>query len=87
MLDLVAIAESSIKIIFLLALPSLLLSLVIGLSISIFQAVTQVQDVALAFVPKIMIITVTSVILMPWMTDKIKAYAMGLWGLIRLYGE
>jgi flagellar biosynthetic protein FliQ len=85
--DLLKIANDSVKIILLLALPTLLLSLIIGLIVSIFQAVTQIQDVALAFVPKIIIISVAAVLLLPWMIDKISTYTFGLYDLIKVFGQ
>jgi flagellar biosynthetic protein FliQ len=85
--DLLKIANDSVKIILLLALPTLMLSLIIGLVVSIFQAVTQIQDVALAFVPKIIIISVSAVILLPWMVDKISIYAKELYSLIKIFGQ
>ena len=51
-MDLIAIAENTVKIILILGLPSLIVSMVIGLVISIFQAVTQVSDASLSFVQK-----------------------------------
>lgn len=85
--DITKIANDSVMIILYLALPTLLLSLVIGLIVSIFQAVTQIQDVALAFVPKIIVISVASVILLPWMMDKMSVYALDLYGLIKIFGQ
>jgi flagellar biosynthesis protein FliQ len=85
--DLLKIANDTVKIILLLALPTLFLSLVIGLTISIFQAVTQVQDAALAFVPKIIIISIASVMLLPWMIDKVTVYTNELYDMIKLFGQ
>ena len=47
-----AIAQNTVKIILLVGMPSLMISMIIGLIISIFSAVTQVNDAALSFVPK-----------------------------------
>ena len=55
-MDLIAIAENTVKIILILGLPSLIVSMVIGLVISIFQAVTQVSDASLSFVPKMVFV-------------------------------
>ena len=43
-MDLIAIAENTVKIILILGLPSLIVSMIIGLIISVFQAVTQISD-------------------------------------------
>lgn len=86
-MDLVAIAEASMKVILLLALPSLMVSLVVGLIISIFQAVTQVNDMALAFVPKIILVMATIVLTLPWMIEIMREYAGDLFAMILEYGS
>lgn len=57
-MDLILIAENTVKIILILGLPSLLVSMIIGLIISVFQAVTQVSDASLSFVPKMIFVSV-----------------------------
>ncbi|MDD3436555.1 MAG: flagellar biosynthesis protein FliQ [Candidatus Gastranaerophilales bacterium] len=52
-----------------LASPILIVSIVIGLIVSIFQTVTQIQEATLTFVPKIIAGVVTIIILMPWMLN------------------
>ena len=58
---------------FLILLPILSVSLVVGISISIFQAATSIQEHTLTFVPKILATAVTLVIMLPWIIDKIVA--------------
>lgn len=52
-----------------LATPVLLVSIIIGLLVSIFQTITQIQESTLTFVPKIIAGVVTIIILMPWMMN------------------
>lgn len=52
-----------------LSAPVLLVSVVIGLMISIFQTITQIQEATLTFVPKIIAGVITLIILMPWMIN------------------
>jgi flagellar biosynthesis protein FliQ len=52
-----------------LSTPILLVSVVIGLIVSIFQTITQIQESTLTFVPKIIAGVVTLIILMPWMIN------------------
>lgn len=52
-----------------LAAPILLVSIVVGLIVSIFQTVTQIQEATLTFVPKMIAGVVTLIILMPWMLN------------------
>ena len=59
--------------------PILLLGLVIGLTVSLFQAVTQLQEQALSYIPKIVGLAVLLLILGPWMLDKLVNYAVNLY--------
>ena len=86
-MDLIAIAENTVKIILVLGLPSLIVSMVIGLIISIFQAVTQVSDASLSFVPKVIFVSVFVLISLPWIGDNIEAYTKDLWDIILVFGQ
>ena len=59
--------------------PILLLGLVIGLLVSIFQAVTSIQEQSLSFIPKIVGVAVLIVVLGPWMLDQFVSYAQNLY--------
>ena len=50
-----------------LSAPVLIVSVVVGLMISVFQTVTQIQEATLTFVPKVLAAILTLIILMPWM--------------------
>jgi flagellar biosynthetic protein FliQ len=86
-MDLIGIAENTVKIILILGLPSLLVSMVIGLLISVFQAVTQVSDASLSFVPKVIFVSIFVLISLPWIGDHIEAYTKDLWDLILVFGK
>jgi len=58
--------------------PLLLFSLVVGLLVGIFQAVTQIHEMTLTFIPKIMAIGITLVVLLPWMTSTYIDYVTDL---------
>lgn len=58
---------------FLILLPILGVSLVVGIFISIFQAATSIQEMTLTFVPKLVITTVVIIVLLPWIVDKLVA--------------
>ena len=73
-MDLISISENTVKIILILGLPSLIVSMIIGLVISIFQAVTQISDASLSFVPKMILVSVFILISLPWMGDHIESY-------------
>ena len=59
--------------------PLLLAGLVIGLLVSIFQAVTSIQEQSLSFIPKIVGVAVIIVVLGPWMLDQLVSYAQNLY--------
>jgi flagellar biosynthetic protein FliQ len=59
--------------------PMLLLGLVIGLLVSIFQAVTSIQEQSLSFIPKIVGVAVLIVVLGPWMLNQMVTYAQNLY--------
>lgn len=66
-LIIVALAREALKTALYVAGPVLLVSMVVGLSISIFQVVTSLQDQTVAFVPKIVAVMAVVVITFPWM--------------------
>jgi flagellar biosynthetic protein FliQ len=86
-MDLLAIAQQTVKIILILSLPSLIVSLIIGLIISIFQAVTQISDASLAFVPKVIVVSIFILITLPWVGDHMEQYTLELWDIIRVFGQ
>ena len=59
--------------------PILLLGLIIGLLVSIFQAVTSIQEQSLSFIPKIVGLAVLIMVLGPWMLDQLVGYAQNLY--------
>ena len=58
--------------------PVMLIALVIGLSISLIQALTQIQEITLTFVPKILVIVVSMIFLLPFMLSALITYTQGL---------
>lgn len=65
--------------------PVLLASLVVGLFISIFQAATQIHEMTLVFVPKILVISACVLFLFPWMLNIIVTYTINLISNIPVY--
>jgi flagellar biosynthetic protein FliQ len=58
-----------------ISLPILLAGLVIGVIISLFQAITSIQDQTLAFVPKIVAMIVVAALLLPWIVARLIEYS------------
>lgn len=72
------IAQQAILITFKLAAPILIVSLAIGVVISLFQAVTSIQEMSLTFVPKLAGIAVVIVVSGGWMLSQLTVFARGL---------
>jgi len=68
------IAKGAIEITLYLSLPILGISLIVGLLVSLFQAVTQIQEATLTFVPKIVAMFISLLFLLPWMMNKMIHY-------------
>ena len=64
-------AQEAIKVTILVSMPMLALGLIVGLAISIFQAVTQIQEMTLTFVPKILIVLVALLFFASWMLEQL----------------
>ena len=79
------IAGRALTIIIKVSMPVLLVSLCIGLLVSIFQTVTSIQEQTLTFVPKIIGIFVALIILGPWMMNSMVEFMTQLWSNFSLY--
>lgn len=65
--ELISLGVETFKTALLLSMPLLLAGLIAGLAISIFQATTQINEMTLSFVPKILLVIVIAIFTMPWM--------------------
>ena len=81
----ITIARDALYVIIITAAPALLVSLIIGLVVSVFQTVTSIQEQTLTFVPKILGIFLTIMLLGHWMLNNIVTYMTALWNDIPLY--
>ncbi len=80
--DIVHIGVQAMVISAKLALPVLLTALAIGFVISLFQAVTQIQEVTLSFVPKLLGVAVVLVVAGHWMLQEVVAFTHDLFDLL-----
>ena len=76
------ISMQAMQLAFKIALPLLLVGLVIGLAVSVFQAVTQIQEQTLTFIPKIVGMGLVLLIAGPWMLDQMVTYTQQLYSEI-----
>jgi flagellar biosynthesis protein FliQ len=72
------LGQGALAVLIALAAPSLLLSLIVGLAISIFQAVTQINEMTLTFIPKAAAVILGLVLLGPWMLALLTDYTTGI---------
>lgn len=77
--DVITIAKEAIYTIIISSAPLLLISLVVGLIISIFQTVTSIQEQTLTFVPKILAVFFGIMLIGPWMLNNMADYMTRLW--------
>ena len=79
------IARDAIYTIIITSAPILLVSLVVGLVVSIFQTVTSIQEQTLTFVPKIIAVFLAMMLLGSWMLNKMTGFMTDLWSDFALY--
>jgi flagellar biosynthesis protein FliQ len=78
----VQLARRSFEAAMLLAAPLLIASLVVGLLVSIFQAVTSINEATLAFAPKIIAVMVAMIIFFPWMMTYMSDFTREIYSFI-----
>ncbi len=80
------IGRTALEMTILVSAPVLLVTLVVGLVVSVFQAATQINDPSLSFIPKVLAVLVTFALAGPWMltvmTDYMRRVLTGLPGII-----
>ena len=74
----IGFARSAIETTLMLSMPLLVVSLVVGVVLSILQAATQIQDATLTFVPKIVAMFLALIITFPWLMDKMVSFTRDL---------
>lgn len=72
--EVIDIARDGIFTLIIVASPMLIVALVVGVAISLLQALTQIQEMTLAFVPKIVAVFLTFLVALPFMGDALAGY-------------
>lgn len=83
----VYLGREAIYTVLLISGPLLLVSIAVGLIISVFQATTQIQEQTLTFVPKIVSIFLLIIVLGPWMLNILVGFTMNLFSIITKLGR
>jgi len=74
----IKLGQDALRTTAMLAAPLLLSTLVIGLAVSIFQALTQINEATLTFIPKMLVVALVIVLAGPWMLDVMTTYTTNL---------
>ncbi|MDA8427984.1 MAG: flagellar biosynthesis protein FliQ [Geobacteraceae bacterium] len=80
----VQLARRSFEAVLLLSAPLLIFSLVVGLLISIFQAVTSINEATLTFAPKIIVVMIAMIIFFPWMMTYMSDFTREIYSFIAI---
>ena len=83
--EVTAVSSEALYLVIKVAAPVLLVSLVVGLIISIFQTVTYIQEQTLTFVPKIIAVFFTLIVLGHWILNEMTQFMIRLWSDFPLY--
>ena len=81
----VMLGGNALKTTAMLASPLLIGALVTGLIVSVFQAITQINEATLTFIPKMIIVALVIVLAGSWMIDVMKSYTLDLYENIHVY--
>ncbi len=84
---LVSLGVETFKMALMLALPGLLVGMLLGLAVSIFQATTQINEMTLSFIPKIVGVVIVIIFTMPWMLNEIIDFSTTVFNMIPSFVE
>jgi flagellar biosynthetic protein FliQ len=87
MQQVIDLGQRALQLVVMLSAPVLLAGMATGLAVSLFQAVTSIQEATLTFVPKLLAVFVALVLCMPWMTDLVVRFAVDLFGNLGQYAR
>ncbi|MGQ9720146.1 MAG: flagellar biosynthesis protein FliQ [Candidatus Jordarchaeum sp.] len=74
----IGITKNALEITLMISLPILAVGLIVGIVVALFQAITQMHEMTLTFVPKIVAVFITILFLFPWMMQKMVFYTQQL---------
>ena len=86
-IEVIDIARDGLYTLILIASPIMMIALAVGLAISLFQALTQVQEMTLTFVPKIIAVFLSLIIFMPFMFENLQVLTESMYERITEVGK
>jgi len=81
------LAKDTLNVTFMISAPMLIVSLVVGIVVSIAQVVTSIQDMTLSYVPRIIAVFVTFLITFPWIMNILLAFTAQLYGHLERFAH
>jgi flagellar biosynthetic protein FliQ len=78
----VEICKDAVWTTLLVASPMLIAGLIVGIVVSLFQSVTQIHEMTLTFIPKILAVVLVMILALPWIIRVLLSYTTGLFSLI-----
>jgi flagellar biosynthesis protein FliQ len=78
----IKLGQDTLGLVLLIAGPMFAVALVVGLSVAIFQAVTQIHEMTLTFIPKILAVAAVLALMMPWAVRTMMDFTIGLYSSI-----
>ncbi|MEE9553064.1 MAG: flagellar biosynthesis protein FliQ [candidate division Zixibacteria bacterium] len=78
----IGLAREAIFTTLMVSAPMLLLALMVGLTISILQSITQIQEMTLTFIPKIIAVALALIVFLPWMITTVVSFTSQLFAII-----
>ena len=81
----IGFGKEALELTLMLSAPLLITGMVVGLIVSVFQATTQIQEMTLVFVPKIVAVIAALILFAPWLLDILMNFTTRLYGNIPLY--
>ncbi len=78
----IEICKNAVWTTLLVAAPMLIAGLAVGILVSLFQSVTQIHEMTLTFIPKILVVVLVLIFTLPWIMNLLLSYTTGLFDLI-----
>jgi len=78
----IQMANQALYTVIMVAAPMLLAGLIVGMCVGLFQAVTQIHEMTLTFVPKILAVVTALIIFLPWMLRTLLGFTIRLYSMI-----
>lgn len=78
----IEICKNAVWTTLLVAAPMLIAGLAVGILVSLFQSVTQIHEMTLTFIPKILVVVLVLIFTLPWIMNLLLSYTTGLFNLI-----